>query len=228
MGSRRSTPLEIYGPDGVQDVVEGYSRAYSHDFSYRILHHGEDIMPQKASELLPKPFSIPEKTDATVPSESFEVYKDDIFRINTWEADHGPVKPAVSYRINVNRKQIIILGNTNYHPWMHELCKNADIIISNAISHDSSQILSQANEDVGRRRFAKITKDITNYHMNPIQAVTLAKSVNAKKLVLIHVTPPITNPIVKRRYLKGIKEIFQGSIILGEESNALNTLKWST
>jgi ribonuclease Z len=213
----RSTPLEIYGPEGVQEVVEGYSRAYKHDFSYRTLHHSEEVMPSTAAVLIAKPFSLPPKDKADLPSELVEVYKDDLFTIHAWQADHGPVKPAVSYRIEVHGKRIAILGDTNYHAWMHQFCKDADIIVSNAISHESSHLLSEANAQLGFTRFAKMTYDITDYHMNPTQAATLANKANAKKLVLIHITPPIANSIAKRRYLKGIREKFSGPIVLGED-----------
>ncbi|MBN2155243.1 MAG: MBL fold metallo-hydrolase [Candidatus Lokiarchaeota archaeon] len=220
----RTIPLEIYGPEGVQDIVDGYSKAYSHDFRYRILHHGEEIMPIEASQLIPKPISLPLKGTPELPSESVRVYTDETFNIHAWEADHGPVKPAVSYRIYIHGKHIVILGDTNYHPWMHKLCKNADLIISNAILHEAAGLLSVANANLGFFRFAKITTDIQNYHMSPIQAATLTHEAGAKKLVLVHVTPPILNWMIKRKYLKGVKKIFSGPVVLGEDK-MLMTIK---
>jgi len=38
-----------------------------------------------------------------------------------------------------------------------------------------------------------------------------------KKLVFYHVVPPPTNFILKRRYLKGVNEAFDGDVEIGED-----------
>ena len=43
----RRTPLKVYGPPGVEDVVAGFNQAYSHDADYRTAHHGEKFLPRE-------------------------------------------------------------------------------------------------------------------------------------------------------------------------------------
>jgi len=36
----RTQLLDIYGPPGIEDVVQGFAQVYSHDQGYRVAHHG--------------------------------------------------------------------------------------------------------------------------------------------------------------------------------------------
>ena len=53
--------------------------------------------------------------------------------------------------------------------------------------------------------------------MTPVQAAEVAREAGAKKLVLVHVVPPILNFVAKRSYLKGVSDVFGGDIQLGED-----------
>ncbi|MBW1864005.1 MAG: hypothetical protein JRJ02_16860 [Deltaproteobacteria bacterium] len=62
-----------------------------------------------------------------------------------------------------------------------------------------------------------ILKDIPDYHMSPIKAAELARDSGSKKLVFFHITPPINNFILKRMFLDGVKDVYDGDIVLGED-----------
>ena len=42
-GARAPTP--VHGPPGVEEIVDGFNRAYRLDTAYRVAHHGAAIMP---------------------------------------------------------------------------------------------------------------------------------------------------------------------------------------
>src|SRR5690606_14129000 len=52
-------PLPVLGPEGVQDVVDGFDRTYARDASYRTAHHGEDTAPPSGSGMRAEPFALP-------------------------------------------------------------------------------------------------------------------------------------------------------------------------
>ena len=66
-------------------------------------------------------------------------------------------------------------------------------------------------------RFVKILKDIKDYHMEPVMAAELAKEANVKKLVIVHITPPLINEKVEAMYIKGVSDVFQGEIEIGKD-----------
>jgi ribonuclease Z len=66
-------------------------------------------------------------------------------------------------------------------------------------------------------RAAKILTDIQNYHMEPVSAAKLAKEAQVKKLVFVHITPPLLNDNLEKIYLKGVADVFDGEVVLGED-----------
>jgi hypothetical protein len=44
-GGSYQDPLPVYGPQGVETVVQGFNQAYSLDKVYRVAHHGEATLP---------------------------------------------------------------------------------------------------------------------------------------------------------------------------------------
>ena len=63
------SPLPVYGPTGVETVVDGFNKAYSHDFVYRHEHHGDLVSPDRSAGMMHFPL-IP--TDANL-TRVFEV-----------------------------------------------------------------------------------------------------------------------------------------------------------
>jgi ribonuclease Z len=88
----RRTPLKVYGPPGVEDVVAGFNRAYSHDADYRTAHHGENFLPREDVDLVPV---VVPMTGATAPALNANGLVVTAIRV-----DHGPVKPAYGFRFD--------------------------------------------------------------------------------------------------------------------------------
>src|SRR5262249_33965840 len=45
----RARPLDVYGPPGTGEVVDGFRRVYAADTSYRVAHHGDAALPRAAA-----------------------------------------------------------------------------------------------------------------------------------------------------------------------------------
>jgi ribonuclease Z len=67
------------------------------------------------------------------------------------------------------------------------------------------------------KRILKILTDIQTYHMNPISAAELAKEAEVKKLVFVHITPPLLNKNLEEIYLRGVSDVFDREVVLGED-----------
>ncbi|MCP4754113.1 MAG: hypothetical protein GY866_24775 [Proteobacteria bacterium] len=57
--------------------------------------------------------------------------------------------------------------------------------------------------------------------MSPIQAAEVAQEAGAKKLVLVHVVPLVTNFIARRMFLEGTDDAFDDEIILGQDRTSI-------
>ena len=208
--SGRSKPLEVYGPKGVDKVVNGFKMAYEFDTGYRIAHHGEEIVPSEAGVPISKTITIRDQNEKELCFDRNEV------KIYAYEVDHSPVNPAVGYRIEYEGLVVAITGDTIKTDNLVKHCTNADILFSEAISFDLLNNMIALAEKLNPR-VAKILTDIQNYHMNPVSAAKLAKEAQVKKLVFVHITPPLLNKNVETIYLKGISDVFDGEVILGED-----------
>ena len=93
----RSAPLKVYGPPGVEDVVAGFNKAYSHDADYRTAHHGEGFLPREDVDLVA--VIIP-MTGATAPALSAGG-----LTVTAIKVHHDPVKPAYGYRFDYRGTQ---------------------------------------------------------------------------------------------------------------------------
>ena len=78
-------------------------------------------------------------------------------------------------------------------------------------------LAAKVAREVNQLSMSKIFTDITDYHLTPIQAAEIAQKAGVKKLVFYHVVPPPTNFILKRRYLKGVKDAYKGDVEVGED-----------
>ena len=207
----RNKPLQVFGPEGVEKVVEGFKQAYELDTGYRIAHHGKEILSLENSKMMSKPILLetPDELKLCLSHKGLEVY--------AFEVDHSPIKPAFGYRIEYKGNIVVITGDTNKTPNLVTHCQEADILFADAIAYEMINNLVRGAKKLKYNRFAKILTDIQNYHMNPPTAAILAKEANVKKLVISHITPPLPNEKTEALYLKGLDEIFEGEILLGKD-----------
>src|SRR5688572_9757413 len=60
----RAKPLDVFGPPGVQEVVEGFQAAYAHDVGYRVAHHLPEFMPAAGAQANPRSLPLPAGDEA--------------------------------------------------------------------------------------------------------------------------------------------------------------------
>ncbi|MCJ7651539.1 MAG: MBL fold metallo-hydrolase [Candidatus Lokiarchaeota archaeon] len=212
----RKKPLEVYGPAGVEKVVNGFMMAYELDTEYRIAHHGNEILQPELSKLVSRPILIENSNDRKL------CFDENELKIYAFEVDHSPVKPAFGYRIEYKGNVVVITGDAIKNDNLVKHGQNSDILFCEAISYEMLNNLVMGALKLKLTRYAKILTDIQNYHMDPKTAAKLAKETKTKKLVIIHITPPLTNDFAEKMYIKGVEEYFDGEVILGSDCMKFN------
>jgi len=207
----RAKKLDVYGPEGVEQVVNGYNMAYALDSSYRTAHHSEELMPPRNSGMIPHTLTI------TDPEKAVPFFDRNGLKVSVFQVDHSPVKPAVGYRFEYRGNVVVISGDTVKTPTLPKFARNADLFLCEALQKEGAMMISRIAGEMNNHRAEKIMRDVTNYHMSPVEAGEVAQEAGVKKLVLVHVVPPVENFITKRMYLAGVDDVFDGKIILGED-----------
>lgn len=203
-------PLPVYGPNGVQTVVDGLRAAYRLDAGYRTAHHGEDIMPQKGAGGAARPFGLHGELPV-------EVYQDDGLTVTANEVDHSPVKPAVAYRFSYKGRSIVISGDAGPNSGLDQFARGTDILFHEALNRDLVGTMQAAAERAAMPRTAKILFDIQDYHTSPEEAAEVAERAQAKALVLYHVVPAVPFGYLEAAFLGDAKSVFSGKLTLAED-----------
>lgn len=198
------TPLPVYGPTGVQSLVEDFLRLYQHDHEYRIAHHGEHWYPEGMQA------DVTECTPGVI-------YEKSGLRITMFDVDHEPVVPAVGYRIDYNGKVIVVSGDTKKTPAMVEMSRDADLLIHEAIN---GPLLNGVLAGMRRNnpRQAAMLEDMMSHHTTAIEVAEIAAEAGVKKVALTHLVPsipPQDGP--EKAFIRGMDAIYDGPVVVGRD-----------
>jgi len=197
----RPEPLRVFGPTGVERVVNGFEEAYALDTGYRTAHHSPEFMPPDKAKMLPIVMQDMKDGEQTV------VLEEDGLRVLAFNVDHSPVKPAVGYRFEYLGRSVVVSGDTAKSSSLVAAAEGADVLIHEAqANHIISRIGELAREN-DRPRAATIMKDIVSYHTTPEQAARSANEAGVDLLVMYHLIPPPPARMVERVFARGVDEI---------------------
>jgi ribonuclease Z len=210
----RKAPLKVYGPPGVEDVVAGFNRAYSHDADYRTAHHGEAFIPREAVDLVA--VTIP-MSGASAPA-----LDEGGLRVTAIRVHHDPVKPAYGYRFDFAGRTVTVSGDTAPYEPFAQAAHGSDVLVHEAQSNVMVGILGDVLSAAGRPRQAKIMHDIPDYHTTPVDAARIANDAHARLLVFTHINPPLPFALVaEHAFLAGVSGVRPGGWLLGHDGTLI-------
>lgn len=207
----RRQPLDIFGPPGIQQIVNGFRMVYAQDVTYRVAHHGEEHMPESGSHATAHAFPMPQGTAAV------KVLERNGVRISAFAVQHAPVHPAVGYRIEYAGRVVVVSGDTTKTTATIENARGADLLLHEALAAHLTDRASRRAKETGLGRFAKLAADVRDYHTTPVEAAEVARQAGVTELVLTHIFPPLPNFAARRMFLRGANDAFTGKITLGED-----------
>jgi ribonuclease Z len=212
----RTRPLDVYGPAGTGQVVDGFRLAYAQDVNYRVAHHGEEYMPRAAG--VPVAHEVPL---ADGPTASAVVFERNGLKVTMFRVDHAPVVPAVGYRFDYRGRSVVVSGDTRKSDSVIQHAAGADILIHEALNPQLMGRAAEVADRLGKKRLAKLARDILTYHTSLVEAAEVAKAAGVKHLVLTHLVPGPTNFLARRLFTRGMADHFDGTITLGEDGMEL-------
>jgi ribonuclease Z len=208
-GGAAKDPLPVFGPRGVETVVQGFNLAYSLDSGHRVAHHGPETTPPGGAGGIAKPFDFPDGKDAVV------IIDADGVKVTAFLVDHRPVKPAVGYRFDYKGRSAVISGDTLPSETLRRMAAGADLLLHDALQPVMVRALSDINRELGRTNIANITEDILDYHAFPEEAARIAEDAGVQQLLLYHMIPPLPVSVLHKAFLGEAKTYFNGPITIG-------------
>jgi ribonuclease Z len=212
----RTTPLQVFGPEGLASVVAGFNQAYSLDNGYRHALHSQDrgILPMEASSMVANTFALPTLPDARG-VRATQVYAKDGVLITAIKTNHAPVDPAVAYRIDYKGRSVVISGDTTYFKPLASAALNTDLLICEGQASHLQDIVATQADELGQNALAQVLRDTKTYHITPVQAAQMANEAKARMLVYTHIAPPIVSPVIIPPWLRGVKAVRPGDTKIG-------------
>ncbi len=202
VGNGNKSPLPVYGPPGVERIVNGFNEAYAQDFVYRQEHHGDLVADLKGAGMLARPFAKPAQGSLTT------VYEQDGLTVEALAVDHLPVDPAVGYRFTYKGRTVLVSGDTNKSDNIETYAQGVDLLVHEALAPNLVNMMHEAAEKAGLPIMAKVTHDILDYHASPVEAAETARDAGVGHLLYYHIVPPLIFPGQKTLFLNGADAIF--------------------
>ena len=124
----RVDPLTVIGPDGVDNLANGFNLVYERDRVFRKAHHqhGDVKFPLDAAKNRSRIVKTPKAGGTTLG------LKDGELTITAIRVSHDPVSPAFGYRFDYKGRSVVISGDTKAWPPLGVAAKGADVHIHEA------------------------------------------------------------------------------------------------
>lgn len=194
--------LPLIGPDGVEQVANGYNLAFAQDKAYRHEHHGDTVAPLSGSGFAPQSFTLPAEGELET------VYDKNGILIEAFAVDHEPVHPAVGYRFSYGGRSAVISGDAAKTANIQTMAEGVDLLVHEALSRELVSAMNAGAKKAGNKIIEKITFDIPDYHASPVEAAETARDAGVGHLLYYHVVPPLLAPGAESLWLQGVSDVF--------------------
>jgi ribonuclease Z len=193
---RRNNPLEVWGPPGTTQMMQGLQTAYRWDVETR---DGEK-----------------NKIDSAISIKSHEikegiVYNDEKIKITAFLVDHADfIDYAFGFRLDYGGHSVVISGDTRYNENLIKYAKGTDVLI-----HEVAVARPELIEKSATAR------QILSFHTSPEDAGKVFYLVNPKLAVYSHIalvsTDPNLPPPTKDDIIPRTRKNFAGRLEVGED-----------
>jgi ribonuclease Z len=110
---KRTTPLQLWGPEGTRNLAEHLPRAFAVDIRVRSQHYttqGIKLMPREITEGV--------------------VHETNGLRVTAFKVDHfGEQLPAYGYRFDYNGRSAVLSGDTTFNENLIEHSRGVDLLV---------------------------------------------------------------------------------------------------
>ncbi len=207
----RTDDLHIYGPDSVTALVNAANAFLEIENSYRVAHHGPEIMNIAKAVGIPHEYHVEQNASKVV-------FQKDGITITAFDVNHEPIEPAVGYLIEYQDKKVVISGDTKENALLEKMAQDCELLVHEVMLMSFQKMLEEELDQAGQDRTSKIIHDIQDYHTGTKEVAALAQRAGVKKLVLNHLAPPPDNITLKNMYLNELKA-YKGPIHLANDGD---------
>ncbi len=197
-------PLRVFGPEGTQEMIDGFLMAMRRDIGFRLAHHGEKLSVEGIKV---------EVTELPTTAAATKFLDLDGLVFEAFEVDHFPVVPAFGYRASYDGRTAVLSGDTALCESLAVAAQGADMLVCEGMNTPMLEQVIAALRSGGRENDAALMADVPSYHISTADIAALAKRAGVGEVVLSHIIPPIPNDDSREAaFITGMSDIFPGPI----------------
>ena len=185
----RDTPLEVFGPKGLQSMTDHILKAYAEDIDIRL--HGLEYGNAEGYKV-----NVHEIKEGLV-------YKDANITVKAFRVPHGSWPEAFGYRFETADKIIVVSGDCTYSENLIRNAKGCDILVHEVYSMEGLS-----------KREDRWKKYHSTFHTSTAQLAEIADKVKPKTLILIH---QLLFGSTRESLMKEIQDRYKGKVVYGED-----------
>ncbi len=215
-----AVPLRVFGPEGTQEMIDGFLMALRRDIGFRLAHHGDKL---HADGIKVEVTEVP----ATKSPMEFLALGD--LRIEAFEVDHFPVVPAFGYRAKYDGRSVVLSGDTSLCASLAGAAKGADLLVCEAINLPMMEQRISAIRAMGMEREAGLLSDVPSYHISTTEIAQLAADAGVGEVILTHIIPPVGNDTSQEAaFISGMGEVYTGPVRVARDLQRISIEKRGT
>lgn len=188
--SGRKTPLRVWGPAGSKEMMSHLQEAFQFDIKIR---EEDDRLPEQGVAVDAKNI------------EQGVVYDAGGIKVTAFTVDHGPVKPALGYRIDFAGHSVVLSGDTRYSENLIRFAQSTDVLIHEVVDPEAFR---KYNPGMNPERL----QAIVGHHTTAEEAGTIFTRVKPKLAVYSHIVPGGTTNLVLLT-----RKTYSGPLEVGED-----------
>ncbi len=196
----RKAAFRVWGPAGTKQMMSHLEQAY--EFDIRIRRDVDEKLPAGGVAVVAKDI------DQGV------VYENEGVKVTAFTVDHGPVKPALGYRIDFAGHSVVLSGDTRFSENLIRFSEGTDVLVHEVIDPDAFRARNPAFS-------AERVRIVVAHHTTPGEAGSVFARVKPRLAVYSHIVPgddPDLIPLTRKTY-SGPLEVGEDlmSIEIGEK-----------
>ena len=191
------TPVDVYGPPGIADVVGGTWMSENFDIDTRMKDEGRPDL---------------RKLVTTHVYGEGEVMRDGNVVVTALRVKHPPITDAFAFKFSFPGKTIVFSGDTTYFPPLADFAKGADVLVHEVAYEPALRALAQRNPNA-----ATMLDHLKAAHTMTEDVGRIATAAGVKTLVLNHFVPADDKSITEALWREAVAKTFAGNIVVGHD-----------
>ena len=192
-GLRR--PLDVFGPQGIQEYLDGFLQSMQFDNHIRVEDEGR--------------VPLEELINLTVYTDGFVAGLKSI-KVAALKVDHPPVTECYALSFDNENQKIVFSADTAYFEPLAEFANECDVLVHEAMLMEGVENLLKRTPNASRLR-----EHLLASHSTVKEACKIATMARAKHLVFNHLIPADAPDISAQDFFKEGKTYFSENLSVG-------------